>query len=128
MLVGLFQALLITRFCCVQEGAGRRVGETTEALWSMLKPFTKVARYMKLHNWWDAYNLVLLLISQTRQQCLPDLLLDRWNKLGAKKGEHLFVWCLAAPTHLLLGASAKQRLQTSPAMNHAFATPCCSRV
>lgn len=50
----------------VQDGVGRRVGEQTEALWSILKALSKIARYMTPAHWWDTYNLAMEHISKRR--------------------------------------------------------------
>ena len=68
-------------------GVGRRVGEQTEVLWSTVKPFFKIARYMTFAHWWDNYNCLLWLLSLRKQERLPVMLESRIKRINEKKGE-----------------------------------------
>lgn len=68
-------------------GVGRRVGEMTEALWALLKPFTKLARYMTLARWHDGYNFALELLMRTKQSTFVTLLDSKRSKNASKLGE-----------------------------------------
>jgi hypothetical protein len=70
-----------------QVGAGRRVGEMTEALWALLKPFTKLARFMTLARWHDGYNLALAHLMHVKLANFVDLLQSKRAKNTTKLGE-----------------------------------------
>lgn len=70
------------------EGVGRRVGEQTEVLWSEIKPFFKIARYMTRAHWWDNYNCLLWLLSLRKQERFPAMLADRIARIDTKVGEY----------------------------------------
>lgn len=69
-----------------QEGAARRVGEQTEELWSEIKKFCKVARYMTHANWRDCMDMLFLLLSFRKQWNFPKMLEARTLRIAAKKG------------------------------------------
>jgi hypothetical protein len=68
-------------------GAGCRVGEQTEQLWAKIKSFSKIARYMAFHHYWDNMNLLLEAITLRTQATLPSTLRRQVNKNEAKIGE-----------------------------------------
>ncbi|KAL4527333.1 hypothetical protein Ndes2437B_g02480 [Nannochloris sp. 'desiccata'] len=68
-------------------GVGRRVGEQTEVLWSEIKPFFKIARYMTRAHWWDNYNCLLWLLSLRKQERFPAMLADRIARIDTKVDE-----------------------------------------
>ena len=70
------------------EGAGRRVGEQTEVLWSEVKDFFKIARYMTRAHWWDNYNCLLWLLSRRKQERFPVMLASRIMRINLKVGEY----------------------------------------
>ena len=78
-------------------GVGRRVGEQTEVLWSSVKTFFKIARYMTRAHWWDNYNCLLWLLSRRKQERFPVMLHNRINRINKKLGENsasfLFSMC-----------------------------------
>ena len=57
----------------MQEGVGRRVGKQSEHLWSLLKPFARLVRYMTRAHWHDGFSLLLELPTQARLQTFPEL-------------------------------------------------------
>ena len=69
-----------------QEGAARRVGEQTEQLWSIIKPFCKRARYMTTAHWHDGLNQLLMLITKRKQLSIPALLEGKLARIDKKKG------------------------------------------
>ena len=81
-------------------GVGRRVGEQTEVLWSSVKPFFKIARYMTRARWWDNYNCLLWLLSRRKQERFPLMLYNRITRIDKKLGENsapfLFFMCSTA--------------------------------
>jgi hypothetical protein len=58
----------------MQKGVGHRVGEQSEQVWSQIKPFALIARYMTQAHWWQGYSLVFDLLSRLKQCALPELL------------------------------------------------------
>jgi hypothetical protein len=77
--------------CCpcllsLQDGTGRRIGESTESLWSLLKPLTKMARYMTLAHWHDSYNQALGLITTLKQRTFTALMKTKVLNLKKKLG------------------------------------------
>ncbi|KAL4458333.1 hypothetical protein ABPG75_013198 [Micractinium tetrahymenae] len=64
--------------------AGARVGEQTEHLWALLKPFSKLVRYMSVHRWFDGINLALQSITRKRLAAFGALLRQRINNCGKK--------------------------------------------
>lgn len=69
-----------------QVGAARRVGEQTEELWSEIKKFCKVARYMTHANWRDCMDMLFLLLSLRKQWNFPKMLAARILRIDAKIG------------------------------------------
>eukprot|EP00887_Chlorella_sp_A99_P007383 scaffold2.g7383.t1 len=67
------------------KGAGRRIGEGTEHLWSLVKPVGKLLRYAARHHFVDQYNAALGLLSAIKQLEFPQLLCNKWTGLAAKK-------------------------------------------
>ena len=68
-------------------GAGRRVGEQTEQFWAKVKPYSKLARYMSFHHYWDGYNMLLDAITFTAQANFVATLLRRIKQNEEKLGE-----------------------------------------
>ena len=83
------------------EGVGRRVGEQTESLWSVIKPFAKKARYMAFRNWWDSYNFLFRHLTFLKQREMPISLERKLKKIGGKIGEYFYFSigpsCYASP-------------------------------
>ena len=79
---------------CVQEGAGGRVGEQTEHLWSATKPFAKIARYMSRARWQDGFNLLLELLTRIKQQAFPNLISQKITATGKKLGTWRWTACV----------------------------------
>ncbi len=75
-----------------REGAGCRVGEQTEQLWAKMKPFSKIARYMAIHHFWDNMNLLFEAITLKTQANFPSTLVRRVNKNKAKLGRKGVSW------------------------------------
>lgn len=71
----------------LQEGAARRVGEQSEHVWSLTKPFSKLARYSTRAAWQDGFNLLLELLTLLRLLSFPTLLKQKWDSTVKKKGE-----------------------------------------
>jgi len=71
----------------MQEGAARRVGEQTESLWSLIKPFAKRARYMTKAHYVDSMNLALYRLTLRKQRDMAKLLQFQWNENEKKIGE-----------------------------------------
>jgi hypothetical protein len=65
-----------------QEGVARRVGEQTEALWSLVKPFCKRARYMTRAHWQDHINQMLWQITLKKQRNFPVMLSRRMKRIN----------------------------------------------
>lgn len=74
-------------FLWLQEGAGRRVGEQTEHLWSVTKPFTKRGRYATKAHWVDGLNNLLRRLSLRKQIDFPKLLEGKLKRLPKTEGE-----------------------------------------
>jgi len=70
----------------LMQGHGRRHGEVLEQFWSLLKPLTKLARYMSAAHWQDAYNLAIASITRTKQLGFVELLVSRINSNKRKVG------------------------------------------
>ena len=70
------------------DGVGRRVGEQTEVLWSTVKPFFKIARYMTFAHWWDSYNCLFQLLSRRKQERFSTMLQSRIKRIDAKLGKN----------------------------------------
>ncbi len=91
------------------EGAGRRHGEQTEQLWSLLKPYAKIARYMAWHHFWDGINMVFTAITLRAQASFPATLRGRLKhtveKLGERIGQHALVLIISTS---LTGAHRQQ--------------------
>lgn len=81
--------------CCLQEGVGRRVGEQSEQVWSRVKPFSLVARYMAPPRWWDGYNSLFALLGQLVQRDLPQLLEKKLKNIGNTISALRCVVCLS---------------------------------
>lgn len=64
----------------------------TEALWSLLKPLTKLARYMTLGHWHDSYNQALSLITIMKQRTFTAMM-----KIKIQKNKKKLGWWLAPP-------------------------------
>jgi len=71
----------------LQEGAGRRIGEQTEQLWSLIKPFCKIARYMTKAHWYDAFNSALWALTLRKQRTAPAMLEGRVKRNKDHLGE-----------------------------------------
>ena len=71
----------------LQEGAGRRIGEQTEQLWSLIKPFCKKARYMTKARWHDAFNAAFWALTLRKQGPAPAVLEGRLKQNGKHLGE-----------------------------------------
>ena len=80
--------------CCLQEGVGRRVGEQSEQVWSRVKPFSLVARYMAPPRWWDGYNSLFALLGQLVQRDLPQLLEKKLKNIGNTISACIALHCL----------------------------------
>ena len=70
-----------------QEGAGRRIGEQTEQLWSLIKPFCKKARYMTKAHWHDALNAAFWMLTLRKQGPAPAVLEGRVKQNRRHLGE-----------------------------------------
>ena len=71
----------------MQEGAGRRIGEQTEQLWSLIKPFCKRARYMTKAHWYDAMNGAFWALTLRKQRPAPAVLQGRRKHNDKQLGE-----------------------------------------
>ena len=71
----------------LQEGAGRRIGEQTEQLWSLIKPFCKRARYMTKAHWYDAMNGAFWALTLRKQRPAPAVLQGRRKHNDKQLGE-----------------------------------------
>ena len=73
--------------CSLQLGAGRRIGEQTEQLWSLIKPVCKKARYMTKARWHDAMNSAFWAITLRKQRPAPSVLQSRLKQNCTHLGE-----------------------------------------
>jgi hypothetical protein len=80
----------------LQEGAGARVGEWTEHLWSFLKAYSKIARFASRANWWDGFNLLLGMVTRIRLGAFPALLKKRIRRTDNKLGALCAFWLPAS--------------------------------
>lgn len=92
-------------------GAGRRIGETTEQLWSETKPGSKPLRYASLTNWHDQTNAMFQLLTDLKQLAFPQLLRSKLTNLEAKQS--VFAACPVCSTPCEL------RLVAQPLLNVA---------
>lgn len=67
-----------------RHGAGRRVGEQTEAWWSLLKPLAKIARYMSEAHWFDSYNQLCWELTRRKQRGFPVMMQRRVERIDKK--------------------------------------------
>lgn len=68
----------------LQDGVARRVGEQTEALWSLTKPFQKRARYMTPAHWQDNTNPLLWQLTLRKQKRFPRMLRRKLVRIETK--------------------------------------------
>jgi len=54
--------------CYCPPGAGRRVGENCEQTWALVRPVTKLTRYMAKQGYLEGLDDTLLLISEDKLQ------------------------------------------------------------
>ena len=80
----------------MQLGQGRRIGEQTEQLWALIKPFCKRARYMTRAHWQDGLNLLLWQLTLRKQRTMAATLQGKVERNAKKIGE------LLGPGHLSL--------------------------
>jgi hypothetical protein len=75
------------------------VGEQSEHLWSLLKPFARLARYMTRAHWHDGFNLLLDLLTLSRLLTFPALLQQRRAANKKKLGTRLRLAALVFACH-----------------------------
>ncbi len=71
----------------LQKLAGARIGENAEHLWSLMKKFGKLGRYLKRERWIDGVNCLLQALTRLRQSTFADLLKQRTKNAGQKLGQ-----------------------------------------
>jgi hypothetical protein len=71
----------------MQDGVARRVGEQTEALWSLTKPFHKRARYMTPAHWQDNTNQLFWQLTLRKQKHFPRMLERKLIRIKKKIGK-----------------------------------------
>ncbi len=88
----------------MQDGVGRRIGEMTETLFSVLKPLTRQTRYMTLANWHDCLNQLFELQSRIKQQGFVELLSHRIVTNTKKLGGFIYVllWHVCGSHHFVM--------------------------
>ena len=69
------------------DNAGRRIGEQSESVWSIIKAFAKRARYMTYRNWWDGYNFFFEFLTAVRQRDMAQTLQRKLKNIEVKIGE-----------------------------------------
>ena len=72
----------------MQVGAGRRVWENMEHLWSIGKPAFKTLKYMTPARFWDGFNLLLELVTAMQQAAFPRLMQQKVKAIGGKIREY----------------------------------------
>ena len=78
-------------YCCCSKllrlGSGRRVGECCEQTWALLRPVTKLTRYMTKQGYLEGLDDALLLISDDKLQYSVAALVTQHAACAKKIGE-----------------------------------------